>query len=54
MSGSSFYRKAQPNSSGRLDGMEHTVKGEIRLPANSLPAFARCDEPIARRSMHHR
>lgn len=54
MSASSFYQKAQPNPSGRLDGMEHTVKGEIRLPAIPLPAFARCDEPAARRSMHHR
>lgn len=53
MSGSSFYRKAQPNLSGRFDGMEHAAKGELRLPANSLPAFARCDEPAERRSMHN-
>lgn len=53
MSGSSFYRKAQPNPSGRLDGMEHTVKGEICRPANSLPAFARCDESAERRPMRN-
>ena len=53
MSGSSFYRKAQPNPSGRLDGMEHTAKGEIRLPANSLPVFACCDESAERRLMHN-
>lgn len=53
MSVSSFYQKAQPNLSGRFDGMEHTAKGEIRRPANSLPVFARCDEPAERRLMHH-
>ncbi len=54
MSASSFSRKAQPNLSGRFDGMEHTVKGEICRPANSLPAFARCDDPAEQRLMHHR
>lgn len=54
MSGRSVYRKAQPNLSGRLDGMEHTAKGEICLPATPLPAFARCDEPAEQRLMQHR
>jgi hypothetical protein len=54
MSASSFYRKAQPNLSGWLDGMEHTAKGEIRLPATQLPAFARCDDPAEQRLMHYR
>jgi|694.fasta_scaffold29704_9 hypothetical protein len=54
MSASSFYRKAQPNLSGRLDGMEHTAKGEICRPVTPLPAFACCDELAERRLMHYR